>query len=63
MARYQVVYSKSQPAAVWCDTAEQAEAKAAMLRAVGYTVTIWEHTEQGARPYGKSFSECFGTGR
>lgn len=63
MARYQVVYSKSQPASVWCDTASQAEEKAKMLESDGYTVTIWEHTEHGAAPYGKSLSECFGTGR
>lgn len=51
MERYQVVYTKSQPTSVWCDTAEQAEAKAAMLRSAGYTVTIWLHTKKGARRY------------
>lgn len=54
--------------AIWKDTYNalcdgQAKEKAEMLESSGYTVTIWEHTEQGAAPYGKSISECFGAGR
>lgn len=52
MARYQIVYIKSNnPMATWCDTADQAIAKAKMLERVGNYVTIWEHTKQGATPY------------
>lgn len=61
MARYEVVYSKrGYPASVWCNTVTQATDKTKGLESIGYTVTIWEHTKQGAKPYGKSLAECFG---
>lgn len=52
MARYQIVYTKSNnPMTTWCDNADRAIAKAEMFERVGYNVTIWEHTKQGATPY------------
>lgn len=52
MARYQIVYIKSNnPMTTWCGTADQAIAKAKMLERTGNNVTIWEHTKQGTTPY------------
>lgn len=60
MKQYQVIYCKAQPLSCWCETAEEATAKAEMFEKVGYSVTIWEHTEEGAVPYNKTLLECFG---
>ncbi len=50
--RYQVIYSKNglYPAHHWCDSLDDANAKAAMWKKAGYNVDIWEHTKSSARP-------------
>ena len=60
MNRYMVNYSKNEfVATLYCKTVEQAIEKQKMLESVGYNVTIWECTKSGARPYGKTLSDCF----
>ena len=48
--RYQIVYSKQGfPIVTWANNAESAHKTADRLRAVGYSVNVWEHTQQYAR--------------
>ena len=50
MKRYQIVYSKGGfPLHLWRSTAEEARGAATGFRAAGYSVDVWEHTEEGAR--------------
>lgn len=58
--RYRVVYSKTQPVtSKWFDTPEEAERFAATFERNGYSTTIWEYSNGGARPYKKSIKDLF----
>ena len=49
MAMYEIVYSKTGILTAWREDLEQARALAARLARAGYLVSLWEHTETGAR--------------
>ena len=50
MNRYQIVYSKrGVPLIVWLDDRERTCRMAAALVKAGYIVSVWEHTENGAK--------------
>ena len=50
MARYRILYAKhGDPLTAWEETALEALARVHQLEAAGYNVSIWEHTEAGAR--------------
>lgn len=50
MKRYQIVYSKGGfPLHIWRSAEEEARGVATGFRAAGYSVDVWEHTEEGAR--------------
>lgn len=48
--RYQILYSKrGNPLTVWRDSEQEARALTERLRKAGYEVTVWLHSETGAR--------------
>ena len=48
--RYQIVYSKRGfPLIAWRDSEREAKDFADKFRKVGYEVTVWLHSEAGAR--------------
>ena len=47
--KYQIIYTKTVPAIAWRDTLAESEALARQMTRYGYTVSVWEHTENGAR--------------
>lgn len=47
--KYMVVYTKTNPIITYRPTLEAAQALAAQLRRVGYSVDIWEFTANGSR--------------
>ena len=48
--RYQIVYMKRGfPLTTWADDADRAQRLAAQLRRAGYSVDVWQHTDEGAR--------------
>lgn len=48
--RYQILYSKrGDPLTAWRDSEQEAKALSERLRKVGYEVTVWLHSEAGAR--------------
>lgn len=50
MTRYRIIYNKTgYPLSTWTTTLDDAKSKADMLRAVGYSVTVWEDTLTGTR--------------
>lgn len=58
--RYRVIYSKTGPIiSKWLDTPEEAEKFAAEHKRNGYSATIWEYSNGGARPYKKSLKDLF----
>lgn len=48
MARYQIIYAKHNSLTTWTDDVAEAVAMARRLRYCGYTVSVWEHNEDGA---------------
>lgn len=58
--KYRVIYSKITPIiSKWFDTPEEAETFAATHERNGYSTTIWEYSNGGARPYKKSIKDLF----
>lgn len=48
--RYQIVYMKRGfPLTTWADDADRAQRLVAQLRRAGYSVDVWQHTDEGAR--------------
>ena len=48
--RYQIIYMKRGfPLTTWADDADRAQRLAAQLRRAGYSVDVWQHTDEGAR--------------
>ena len=60
--RYQIVYMKRGfPLTTWADDADRAQRLAAQLRRAGYSVDVWQHTDEGARkttPTGRTSKQC-----
>ena len=48
--RYQIVYCKrGWPLTTWADNVDRARKLAEQLRSTGYSVDVWQHTNDGAQ--------------
>lgn len=48
--RFQIVYMKQGfPLTTWANNADRAHQLAEQLRRAGYSVDVWQHTEEGSR--------------